>query len=83
MSAPAGLATIGRFNNLPEAYIVKGRLEAAGIPCFVAGEVTGNIPEITGAFLGDMELQVPTDRLEEARRLLAEEPPQEPPSLEP
>ncbi len=59
----------------PEAYIVKGRLECAGIPVMLRYESAGVIYGLTVDGLGQMEILVPSDLAEDAKKLLEENPP--------
>ncbi len=58
----------------PEAYIVKGRLESAGIPVMLHYESAGIVYGLTVDGLGQMEVMVPADLAGEAKRLLSENP---------
>ena len=58
----------------PEAYIVKGRLESAGIPVMLHYESAGIIYGLTVDGLGQMEIMVPVDLADEAKNLLSENP---------
>lgn len=53
------------------ATLMAGFLEAQGIPVVVEGPTTNPFPEDLGAF-GLSKVMVPPDRVDEARRLLAE-----------
>ena len=62
------LVTVKTFDSYIEANIAKGLLESNGIPAFVAGENAANVytvPSIAAA-----SLQVPEDKVNEARELL-------------
>jgi len=56
--------------------VVRSLLESEGIPCFVRGEQLqeflgwGRMPSGVNLITGPMQLQVPRERLEEARQLL-------------
>ena len=54
----------------PEAQIVKGRLEAEGIPSMLRYESAGLVYGITVDGLGQVEVQVPFSLAEEARQVL-------------
>ena len=58
----------------PEAYIVKGRLESAGIPVLLRYESAGIIYGLTVDGLGQMEIMVPSDLVDEAKALLSVKP---------
>ncbi len=57
---------------LPQAYIVKGRLESFGIPVKLSYEAIGKIYGITVDGLGEVSILVRQDDLEEALQLLEE-----------
>lgn len=59
-------------NNPNEAEIVKNALEAAGIECFAEGEQQAGF---SGLF--DIDLVVPRENAEAARKILSEVPPAE------
>ena len=59
-------------SNPNEAEIIKNALEAAGIECFTEGEQQGGF---SGVF--DINLVVPQDQDEAARKVLSEVPPAE------
>lgn len=63
------------------ATLMAGFLEAQGIPAVVEGPSTTPFPEDLGAF-GMSRVMVPPDRVEEARRLLAEREQESPRALE-
>ena len=63
------------------ATLMAGFLEAQDIPAVVEGPSTTPFPEDLGAF-GMSRVMVPPDRVEEARRLLAEREQENPPALE-
>ena len=65
------LITVYTGSNPTNLAMVKSFLEAAGFECFVDGQRFANLyPTLTS--LGEAELQVPSDRAEEARLLLEE-----------
>jgi hypothetical protein len=55
-----------------QAQILRGLLEAAGLPVQIAQEGAGAVYAFTVGPMGEADLLVPADRLEEARALLAE-----------
>ncbi|HVK96695.1 MAG TPA: DUF2007 domain-containing protein [Flavisolibacter sp.] len=66
------------FTNYVEAHIVKGRLEASGINCFLRDEHLSALivdPVLTGAIAG-IKLLVPEDQFDKAIQILNE--PEEP-----
>ena len=66
-----GLETIYRASGLLEAQVIKGRLEASGIPALLDYESVGPVIGITIDGLGEVRVMVPIDRAEEARELIA------------
>jgi hypothetical protein len=54
-----------------EAEVVRGYLESQGVPCQVESVHSHEFPVNVSA-LGNVRVEVPVDRLDEARRLLAE-----------
>lgn len=54
----------------PEAEIIKGRLEAEGIPAMLRYESAGLVYGLTVDGLGQVEVQVPSSLAEEARQIL-------------
>ena len=64
------------FNNYVDAHIVKGRLEAAGIHCWLKDEFLSALivdPLLTNAIAG-IKLMVAEDWLEQAIEILKEHP---------
>ena len=68
-----GLEVVYRAYGQIEAEVVKGRLEASGIPAALDGEAAGQLFGITVTDLGEIRILVPTERAEEARELLKAE----------
>ncbi len=62
------LITIERFRDLPEALLAKGKLESAGIRCFLADSELVRTDWLWSNAIGNMRLQV---RLEDAQEALA------------
>ena len=60
------LVTILAIDDLSIAYLAKGQLEAAGIPCFLANEYTVGVNWMYANALGGIQLQVPAEAAEEA-----------------
>ena len=54
-----------------DAELVCGFLRSQGVPCQVESDHSHEFPVNVSA-LGNVRVEVPTDRLDEARRLLAE-----------
>jgi Putative prokaryotic signal transducing protein len=69
---PADLITIERFRDLPEALLAKGKLESAGIPCFLADKEVVRTDWLLSNLIGNMRLQVRAEDAEEAVALLHE-----------
>jgi hypothetical protein len=67
------IVTIARFRDVVQAQLARGRLESAGIPCFLADE---NIHRITGQFsfvFGGIRLLVRQEDSEEALEIIGED----------
>jgi len=58
--------------SLPEAYVIKGKLETEGIPVLLRYESGSTVFGLVGGALGSVEVQVPEPLAERARRLLEE-----------
>ena len=58
------------FGTEEEAEVVRGYLESQGVPCQVESAHSHEFPVNVSA-LGNVRVEVPADRLDEARRLLA------------
>ncbi len=58
-----------------EAYIIKGKLEASGIPCLLRSNAARSVHMFTVDGMGAIRIAVNESMAEEARRLLEEEPP--------
>jgi hypothetical protein len=69
---PADLITIERFRDLPEALLAKGKLESAGIDCFLADTELVRTDWLLSNLIGNMRLQVRAEDAEEAVSLLHE-----------
>ena len=66
-----GLETVYRAWGLLRAQVIKGRLEASGIPALLDYESVGPTIGITIDGLGEVRVMVPVDRADEARELIA------------
>jgi hypothetical protein len=66
------LTTIGRYLNPWEAHVLRGRLEAEGIPAFVTNDGHAMAAFPLSYALGGAALQVPTSRVDEARAVLGD-----------
>jgi hypothetical protein len=63
------LATIFIASDLSQGHVVAGAIEASGIPVFVKGEhLQGAVGELPPA-VGQVEVQVPIERVEAARKI--------------
>jgi len=66
------LETVWRSAGMLQAQVIRGKLESAGVPVFLKYEAIGQIFGLTVDGLGLVEVQVPTDWVEEATLLLSE-----------
>jgi len=64
------LTTVYVANGQPEAEIVKGRLEAEGIPVMLSYESLGIIYGLTADGLGQVKVQVPASLAQDAIEIL-------------
>lgn len=62
--------TVARFSNSFDMHVVKGRLEADGIPCFVRDEHTISTQPFYDIALGGIKLQVQEKDVEAAKEIL-------------
>ena len=69
-----GLEVVYRAYGMMEANVVKGRLEASGIPAALDGEAAAQLFGITLPDLGEVRILVAVEQAEEARELLGAEP---------
>ncbi len=67
------LKTVATYSFPYEAQIARGKLDAEGIPAFVADEQTINMQWLYSNALGGVKLQVPPPFVEQALRVLAED----------
>jgi len=65
------LVTIATFNQPTEAHILKGRLEAEGIPCFLGDEHIIAAQPFYSVAVGGVKLRVTEGDEQEAREMLA------------
>lgn len=65
------LVTIATFNELTEAHILKGRLEAEGILCFLGDEHIVGVQPFYSVAVGGVKLKVTEGDVAEARAILA------------
>lgn len=66
------LVTIATFSFPHEAHLAKARLDAMGIPSFIADEHTINMQWLYSNAMGGVRLQVPREFAEQAHRALTE-----------
>ena len=64
------LTTIATFDNMPAAYIAKGRLETEGIPCWLKDENLGQTDWLYNIAVGWIKLQVEAPYADRARAIL-------------
>jgi len=65
------MVTVRQFRDLPEALMAKGRLDSAGIECFVDQNMV-RMDWFISNLLGGIKLEVKKDDLEESLALLSE-----------
>ena len=70
------LVTIERFRDLPEALLAKGKLESAGIRCFLADSELVRTDWLWSNAIGNMRLQVRFEDAKEAIEILNEPAPE-------
>ena len=66
-----GLVTIATFDNMPAAYIAKGRLEAEGVQCWLKDEHLGQTDWLYNIAVGWIKLQVEVRDEARARAIVA------------
>ena len=66
------LVLLRRFRDLPEALLAKGKLDSAGVDCFLADENMVRMDWFISNLLGGVKLMVDGDRFAEASKLLKE-----------
>jgi hypothetical protein len=64
------LIALRRFRDLPEALVAKGRLDSAGIKCFLSDENTVRMDWLWSNALGGVRLWVREDDVAQAVELL-------------
>ncbi len=64
------LSILIESNDQIELSMVKGLLDDAGIPYFALGQITTLVNEVNPFLKKQIQLQVPNDRLAEARELV-------------
>ena len=73
MASESDLVALDRFSSPAIAQLVADLLREAGIPVYVGGSLLQDEWAISQKLMGllDTEVQVPRDRLEEAREIIA------------
>ena len=71
MSEGAKLITVYVARGQPEAQIIKGHLESEGIPAILRYESAGIIYGLTIDGLGQVEVQVPSSWVQQAKEVLS------------
>lgn len=71
MSEDHRWVTVASFDNLPDAAIARGRLEAEGIPCQLADVHLVQADWLYSIAVGGIRLRVPAGAAGRARALLA------------
>lgn len=66
------LITVCTFSDITEAYIVKGRLENEGVPCYIMDENVSVLRPSLALALGGIKLQVEASQVEKALAILKE-----------
>lgn len=66
------LITVCIFSDITEAYIVKGRLENEGVPCYIMDENVSVLRPSLILALGGIKLQVEVSQAEKALAILKE-----------
>jgi len=64
------LTTIYSSNAPVYCYIVKGRLETEGIPCFIFDEHTISVHPFKAVAIGGVKLKVPADKINQSHKIL-------------
>jgi len=71
------LVVLRSFRDIPEALLAKGRLESAGVDCFLADDNMVRMDWFISNLLGGVKLLVDADEFREASRILNEPIPEE------
>jgi hypothetical protein len=71
---PEPMVTVARCNLLAEAHAMRMHLEAAGIPVFLADELTVAMDWLLSNAIGGVKVQVPEQYAERAAQLLDQFP---------
>ncbi len=67
------LVNIASYRDLPDAYLVKGKLESEGISVFLRNEHTIGVQWLYSNALGGVKLDVPESQVEQAHNILKED----------
>lgn len=70
------LVLLRRFRDIPEALLAKGKLDSAGVACFLGDENMVRLDWFYSNLLGGVKLMVDAEQFAEASRLLNEPAPQ-------
>lgn len=65
------MVNVATFDTIIEASISKGRLEAEGVPCWLADEHMVQTDMLTSPAIGGIKLQVSEEWAQKARDILA------------
>ncbi len=65
------VVTVATFENIVDAHIALGRLQAEGIPCHLSDENLVQADWLYSIAVGGIKLQVEADFADHARRVLA------------
>lgn len=65
------MVVVGQYDNIPDAWIAKGRLEAEGIPCRLADQHLVQADWLYSIAVGGIKLQVAPAHAARAREILA------------
>jgi len=70
------LVLLRRFRDIPEALLAKGKLDSAGVECFLGDENMVRMDWFYSNLVGGVKLMVDAEQFAEASRLLNEPAPQ-------
>ena len=70
-SSPPELTTIHVAHGLLHAHVIRAKLEEAGIPVLLSYQSMGPILGVSTQTMGEVQIQVPEEQAEAARRLIA------------
>jgi len=69
------LVDVYRASGEAEAYIIKGKLEANGIPCILRSNAAPSVYVFTVDGMGEVKVSVPESMAEDARQVIEDESP--------